>query len=138
MPPELCTKVLSRTDVGESHTHQAGILIPVSDGERLFPDPLGRQSVDLFQCVDQTGETWTFGFRHRVKSSESRITRTTRFIKRYLLRSGDRVTIRAPAAPGAPTPSSSSQVAEPASTARSPSPRIPAARSPRAPCGRSG
>ena len=102
MPPESYTKVLSPTDAGESQTHQSGILIPVSDGERLFPAPLGRESVDSFQCVDHTGKTWTFNFRHRVKSSESRITRTTSYVKRYALRSGDSVTMRAPHATGGP------------------------------------
>ena len=102
MSPASYTKVLSRTDAGESQTHQYGILIPVSAGEQLFPEPLGRQSVDSFECVDEAGTTWTFSFKHKVKNSESRITRTTGFVRRYALRSGDSVTIRAPESAGDP------------------------------------
>ncbi len=95
-------KVLSRTDAGESSTHQSGILVSVADGERLFPPSMRSGSGEEFQCEDHTGNIWTFRFFHRAKASESRITLTTRYIRRYLIRSGDTVRLYPPAQENAP------------------------------------
>ena len=102
MPVKPFKKKLSRTDVGESKTHQSGIFIPVADGERLFPESMRRQGGTDFKCQDHTGHDWTFRFYHRAKESESRITHTTDYIKQYLIRAGDKITLHAPDAFGAP------------------------------------
>ena len=102
MPVACITKRLSRTDVGESRTHQSGVLIPVADGRRLFPEPFGEPQGEWFVCQDHTGRKWRFKFQHRVKRSESRITYITRYIRQYLIRSGDAITICEPANIGAP------------------------------------
>ena len=96
MPVACITKRLSPTDAGESDTHQGGILIPVADGRRIFPEPFGHPPGEEFACQDHTGEKWRFKFHHRVKSSESRITSTSEYIQRYHLRSGDTITVCAP------------------------------------------
>lgn len=103
MAVERLTKKLSRTDVGASSTHQSGILIPVRDGERVFPAPLGRGDDEgWFECVDPDGEEWRFRFKHRAKRSESRVTYTTPFVRKYGLQAGDSVTITSPGSGGAP------------------------------------
>ena len=102
MSESCVTKSLSRTDVAESSTHQSGILIPVADGRRLFPEPFGEPEGELFDCRDHAGRSWRFKFHHRVKPSESRITLVTPYIRRYLIRSGDTITICRPAKEGDP------------------------------------
>ncbi len=96
MPVAKITKILSATDAGESKTHQSGILIPVVDGEQLFPESMRGRDGSMFQCLDHTGREWTFRFRHRAKEHESRITCVVGYIRRYLLRSGDRIILEAP------------------------------------------
>lgn len=97
MAAESLTKRLSRTDVGASHTHQSGILIPVRDGARVFPAPLGRGDDEgWFDCTDPDDEEWRFRFKHRAKQSESRVTYTTPFVRKYGLQVGDSITITAP------------------------------------------
>ena len=95
-------KVLSRTDTGESRTHQSGVLIPVNDGERLFPAPMGRGGGSAFKCQDQAGRLWTFRFYHKAKKSESRITYITPYFRQYLLRSGDTMILWPPCDKGDP------------------------------------
>ena len=102
MPVDSITKKLSRTDAGESSTHQSGILIPVAEGRRIFPDPFGEAAGEWFDCRDHTGRDWQFKFRHRVKESESRITYITQYIKEYQIRSGDSITICEPEGGGQP------------------------------------
>jgi len=103
MAVERLTKKLSRTDVGASNTHQSGILIPVRDGERVFSAPLGRGDNDgWFKCVDPDDEEWGFRFKHRAKRSESRVTYTTPFVRKYGLQAGDSVTITSPDSARAP------------------------------------
>ena len=102
MPVACITKLLSRTDVGESHTHQSGILIPVADGRQIFPEPFGDPQGEWFNCEDHTGRVWRFKFQHRVKASESRITHTTSYIRQYLIRAGDTISICEPPSEGAP------------------------------------
>lgn len=102
MAVESLTKELSRTDVGASNTHQSGILIPVRDGARVFPAPLGRDDDEgWFECTDPDGEEWRFRFKHRAKRSESRVTYTTPFVRKYGLQAGDSVTITSPEHAGA-------------------------------------
>ena len=97
MAVESLTKKLSPTDVGASSTHQSGILIPVRDGARVFPAPLGRGDDDgWFKCLDPDGHEWDFRFKHRAKLSESRVTYTTPFVRKYGLQAGDSITITAP------------------------------------------
>lgn len=97
MAVESLTKQLSPTDVGASSTHQSGILIPVGDGERVFPAPLGRGDDEgWFRCVDPHGEEWELRFKHQAKPSESRVTHTTQLVRKYALQAGDWVTITAP------------------------------------------
>lgn len=97
MAVEGLTKQLSPTDVGASSTHQSGILIPVGDGERVFPAPLGRGDDEgWFRCVDPDGEEWRLRFTHQAKPSESRVTHTTQLVRKYGLQAGDSVTITAP------------------------------------------
>lgn len=55
-----------------------------------------------FKCRDHTGRIWDFRFFHRAKASESRITLTTQYLRRYLLRSGDTVVLHAPSGEGEP------------------------------------
>ena len=102
MPVASITKRLSKTDVGESHTHQSGILVPVAEGREIFPEPLGSPEGDWFDCQDHTGRVWRFKFHHRAKQSESRITGTPDYVRQYRIRSGDSITIGAPATEGAP------------------------------------
>ncbi len=102
MAVESLTKKLSRTDVGASQTHQSGILIPVQDGERVFPAPLGRGGDEgWFECVDPDGEEWRLRFKHRAKQSESRVTYTTPLVSKYGLQAGDSITITSPENAGA-------------------------------------
>lgn len=96
------TKVLSRTDVGESSTHQSGILLPVSEGERLFPKSMRVAGGEEFKCEDHTGRVWTFRFFHKAKAHESRITLTTHYMHLNLIRSGDTLKLYPPAANGEP------------------------------------
>ena len=102
MPLTRITKRLSRTDVGESRTHQSGILIPVAEGRRIFPEPFGSPHGEWFDCQDHTGRMWRFKFHHRAKKSESRITYITSYIRQYLIRSGDTIAIFAPVGDGTP------------------------------------
>ena len=90
MPIEQWEKTLSRTDAGESQTHQAGILIPVIDGERMFPNGSG-----WYHCQDERGEFFRIRFTDRAKPSESRITHLTNWMRRFRVRSGDRVILSA-------------------------------------------
>ena len=103
MPVVSISKTLSRTDAGESKTHQSGILIGVNDGRRLFPAPFGEsKGGDAFECRDHTGRVWNLKFFHRAKPSESRITPLSQYIREYGIRSGDSVTICRPAKDGDP------------------------------------
>ncbi len=102
MTIEPIIKVLSRTDTGESSTHQSGILISVADGERLFPPEMRVAGGSKFSCEDHTGRVWSFRFYHRAKRSESRITYTAQYIRRYLIRSGDTIMLNAPVQDGSP------------------------------------
>ena len=86
MPIQQWEKTLSPTDAGESSTHQSGILISVSDGERMFPDGTG-----MYRCTDDHGNSWAIRFKHRAKQNESRITHVTHWIRRSSVKSGDRV-----------------------------------------------
>lgn len=101
MPVASYTKRLSATDTGEASTHQSGILIPVADGKRLFPDLVSHGS-GWFDCEDQDGRSYRLRFYHRAKPSESRITHTAKLASRYLLRAGDVFTISAPEKKGKP------------------------------------
>ncbi|WP_420610822.1 HNH endonuclease [Candidatus Poriferisodalis sp.] len=72
-------------------------MIPVRDGARVFPAPLGRGDDDgWFKCLDPDGHEWDFRFKHRAKRSESRVTYTTPFVGKYGLQAGDSITITAP------------------------------------------
>lgn len=102
MPVETYAKPLSRTDAGEARTHQGGILIPVADGVRLFPE-LIESGGFAFRCEDPDGQVWPFHFTHEAKPSESRITNMVPdFLRKYDLKSGDSVTFAAPEQPGDP------------------------------------
>ena len=90
MPIEQWKKTLSRTDAGESSTHQAGILIPVREGKRMFPNGSG-----LYCCKDEHGEIFEIRFTDQAKPSESRITHLTNWMRRFSVQSGDRVILSA-------------------------------------------
>lgn len=90
MAVEQWRKVLSRTDAGESQTHQSGILISVKDGERMFPNGSG-----LYRCQDRNGVSWEIHFTDRAKRSESRITLLTDWMRQFAVRSGDSVILSA-------------------------------------------
>ena len=95
-------KILSRTDAGESSTHQSGILLPVTEGERLFPKSMRVTGGAEFQCEDHTGRVWAFRFFHKAKAHESRITLITQYIHLNLIRSGDTLKLYPPAIDGEP------------------------------------
>ena len=79
-------KTLSKTDTGESSTHQSGILINVREGERMFPNGTGK-----YQCLDDLGIQWEIKFTDKAKRSESRITFVREWLNRFSVTSGDRV-----------------------------------------------
>lgn len=81
---------MSRTDAGESKTHQAGILIGIKDGRQIFPKGTG-----LYQCVDDRGNRWKIRFKDRAKASESRITHLTVWLRRFSVKGGDEVILSA-------------------------------------------
>lgn len=84
--PEQWRKRLSRTDAGESKTHQSGILIPVRHGERMFPNGTG-----WYLCEDDRGIQWQIRFIDRAKKGESRITYIRDWMRRFAVKSGDAV-----------------------------------------------
>ena len=96
------TKVLSRTDAGESSTHQSGILLSVAEGERLFPDSMRVSGGVEFDCEDPSGRLWKFRFFHKAKAHESRITLITHYIRQNLIRSGDVLKLYPPDKAGDP------------------------------------
>ncbi len=102
MPVTPVIKVLSRTDAGESKTHQSGVLLPVPDGERLFPESMRVDGGVDFECKDSTGRVWQFRFFHKAKSHESRITGTTHYMQLNSIRSGDTLKFYQPVADGEP------------------------------------
>jgi hypothetical protein len=93
-------KVLSSNDTGETGGHQAGMLIPK---ERpvlsLFPtlDPGEKNPRATVMFMDEEGCEWAavlIYYNSRLfggTRNEYRLTRLGRFIKKYKLRSGDRL-----------------------------------------------
>lgn len=92
------TKLLSRNDVAETSSHQAGILIP-KYGEFLsfFPylNPHRLNPDTLLEFRDKAGNVWEFRFIYYNNAkfggtrNEYRLTRMTRFLKNNNARSGD-------------------------------------------------
>jgi len=98
-------KWLSKTDTGESKTHQAGLLIPKTvEGLIDFLPRLDatqkNPSAELI-CIDNTGEEWCFRFVYYNGKlftgggtrNEFRLTRTTAFLRSRNAGEGDALEI---------------------------------------------
>lgn len=91
---------LSPNDAGETGGHQAGLLVPKSgDVLQFFPRLKGgaknpRQAIRL---VDDSGQKWEFMFIYYNNKKfggtrdEYRLTRMTKYMRKYSLKSGDEI-----------------------------------------------
>lgn len=93
-------KHLSRTDVGESRTHQAGICVPKKNKELLsfFPklDPKIKNPDCWITCVDESGESWKIRYVYYNSKplglgtrNEYRLTHLTTYLKKAKATSDD-------------------------------------------------
>jgi hypothetical protein len=96
------TKILSANDTGETGTHQAGTHIPKSPSIlSFFPmlNKLHRNPRVPLHITDQEGETWHFSFIYYNNKffggtrNEYRLTGMTKYLRRYNLKAGDRLTL---------------------------------------------
>lgn len=96
-------KTLSRNDVGDTGTHQAGILVPKGGGIVSFFPSLPsdmRNPRRTLRFVDNAGKRWDFEFiyynnqRFGGTRNEYRLTGMTAFIRGNNLKAGDRVIVR--------------------------------------------
>ena len=100
MTPAMIYKILSPNDVGETGTHQAGILIPKDSGILSF-FPVLRKSVknprERIVFEDRAGQYWQFNFIYYNNRffggtrDEYRLTGMTRYIQEAGLSSGDEI-----------------------------------------------
>ena len=94
-------KLLSRNDTGESGAHQAGILVPKTDGDLLdfFPKlDAGTKNPDaMIDCEDETGKWWRFRFVYYNNKlhdatgtrNEYRLTRMTKYFREVAATEGN-------------------------------------------------
>lgn len=94
-------KVLTKNDVGATHSHQAGFLIPKGMSELLeflpFLDPSVKNPSCILRVVDDSGRTWDFRYvyyNNKLHSKEGtrneyRITCTTAYMRQNDAREGD-------------------------------------------------
>ena len=98
-------KILSKNDVGETKSHQAGICIPKTYPELLgfFPalDPEIKNDDEWIVCYDDNHKEWHFRYiyynnkLHDPKGTrnEFRLTHTTNYLKSVGARSGDKLVL---------------------------------------------
>lgn len=99
-------KVLTKNDIGETGSHQAGIAVPKSDKGLLNFFPV----LNLYEfnpdawltCIDPDGDEWRLRFIYyngktftppRSTRNEYRITHMTKFFSKWGARSGDLVVL---------------------------------------------
>jgi len=92
-------KTMSATDCGLTNTHQAGMFVPKDDALlRFMPRlDLAKENPEAkFVCIDPAGETWNFRYIYYNKRlfgtgtrNEYRITGTSKFIKKFEIRTND-------------------------------------------------
>lgn len=96
------TKVLSANDTGETEGHQAGTHIPKSSSLlSFFPrlNELRKNPRVPLHFTDQEGKTWAFSFIYYNNKffggtrNEYRLTGMTKYMRRYNLKAGDRLTL---------------------------------------------
>jgi len=105
-------KLLSANDTGETGGHQAGILVPKSDGELLafFPelDPSIKNPDAWIWCEDEFGKLWKMRYIYynnrfhdpRGTRNEYRITWMTEYLNLNGAREGDSVIFESKGEPG--------------------------------------
>lgn len=95
-------KVLSANDTGETGGHQAGTHIPKYPSMLAFFPELNRSSKNpriSINCIDQDGNNWNFSFIYYNNRffggtrNEYRLTGMTKYVRRYNLKAGDRLTL---------------------------------------------
>ncbi|WP_205760885.1 EcoRII N-terminal effector-binding domain-containing protein [Luteolibacter luteus] len=98
-------KVLSANDTGETHAHQAGLLIPKNIARlEFFPklDPSIKNPRCVIDLRDAAGEEWTFNYIYYNNAlfggtrNEYRLTSMTEFLRHYDLKEGDTVVFKRP------------------------------------------
>ncbi len=92
------TKLLSPNDVGFTHSHQAGILVPKHGGYLEFFPKLDANIYNpdaMLAFIDPDGKRWLFRFIYynnacfRGTRNEYRLTRMTRFFNQFGAKPGD-------------------------------------------------
>ena len=96
-------KTMSANDCGKTTSHQAGMCIPKDKALLEFLpklDPAIKNPEAEFICVDSSGETWRFRYIYynnklhgQGTRNEYRITRITKFIKKFEIQPGDELII---------------------------------------------
>lgn len=105
-------KTLSRNDIGETGGHQAGIVVPKSQGLLQFFPQLNGEEFNpeaWITCIDSDGCEWKMRYIYYngrtfspVKSTrnEYRITHMTKLFSKYEAKAGDTVVFEASDEPG--------------------------------------
>ena len=103
MQPSAIEKTLSANDTGDTRGHQAGILVPKGGGVLpFFPtlDASLKNPRAVLDMVDDDEHEWTFSFIYYNNRffggtrNEYRLTGMTAFLRRFNLKTGDRVILR--------------------------------------------
>lgn len=96
-------KILSANDVGETGTHQAGMLIPKTDEILSFFPPLNRNTKNpraILDFTDINNRLWRFVFIFYNNAffggtrNEYRLTHMTAYLQSYKLQSGDQIILK--------------------------------------------
>jgi hypothetical protein len=100
--PTKITKILSANDVGDTGTHQAGILVPKASSILAFFPALD-QTLENPRCSlcfgDEWQDTWRFAFIYYNNKfrggtrNEYRLTRMTEFLRRRNVKAGDSIVL---------------------------------------------
>ena len=95
------SKILTKNDTGETHSHQAGILVPKSKAEILsfFPELQNNEKNPRKNVVflDKNGKIWKFNYIYYNNKffggtrNEYRLTGMTKFFRKYDVLEGDLV-----------------------------------------------
>lgn len=111
MKPIAFAKILSLNDVGDTGSHQAGILVPKSDPQLLsfFPalDPDRLNPDAWISAVDEHGQEWNLRYIYYNKRlhamgtrNEYRLTHLTAYLRSVDARAGDLLVFSVGSVPG--------------------------------------